>query len=81
MTIFYALFQGQYGVHDDAALVSVFSTESGAKAFEHTLSVQHTELKREAAERRNLRLDFAEIPDLYWDVRPVVFDPRSEEEL
>ncbi len=80
-TIFHGLFQAEYGVEDDAALVAVFSTDVLAGDFADLLSDQHTELKRVANEARDNRLPFTPVPDLYWDVRPVVFDPRSTEEL
>ena len=83
-TTFYALFQGDHDEHEgDAACLAVFSTENKANAMQKLLSDKHTELKREANEIRSRKgpAGFYEVPDLYWDVRPIPFDPRSEEEL
>lgn len=87
-TIFYGLYQGDYADHEgDATCLAVFSTPDRAKNFEDLLSKQHTELKREANEivsrikrgERGLQEFF--VADLYWDIRPLPFDPENEEEL
>lgn len=80
-TIFHGLFQGEHGSEENASLVSVFSSVHKAECFKDVLSKSHTDLKREANIRRQSRLPFDEIPDLYWDVRPIAFDPRTLEEL
>ncbi len=80
-TVFHGLYQGEHDTVDDATLVGVFSTEVKAARFEKLLSDKHTELKREANDRRAAGLETDDVPDLYWDVRPVTFDPRSLEEL
>ena len=89
MTTFYGLFQGDYVDHEgDATCLAVFSTDKKAKAFETMLSEQHTELKRTWNQQRQRGYRFAEgeerikyVPDLYWDIRPIAFDPRAEDEL
>lgn len=80
-TTFYGLFQAEYESEDDATLVAVFSKAKNARKFGEKLSEDHTALKLEANDRRAHRLPADDIPDLYWDVRPVAFDPRSVEEL
>jgi hypothetical protein len=80
-TIFHGLYQGEYDSEEDATLVAVFSTEDKATAFGDSLSKQHTELKREANNRRAAGLETEDIPNLYWDARPVAFDPRETGEL
>lgn len=87
-TTFYGLFQGDHSdIESDATILAVFSTEKRAKEFEEVLSAAHTELKREANDLyQESRRDFTvnvlpEVPDLYWDIRPIPFDPRDEEEL
>lgn len=89
MTTFYGLFQGDHDDHEgDATCLAVFSTEKKAKTFEDMLSKQHTELKRIHNEQRQRGYRFSEgeeriryVPDLYWDIRPIAFDPRMEDEL
>lgn len=81
-TIFIGLFQGEIGADEDATLVAVFSTEARARQMHEMISAAHTELKRAANEaRQTYRQETPEIPDLYWDFRPVAFDPRNVEEL
>lgn len=86
-TTFYALFQGDHADHEgDATCLAVFSTEKKANDMQKLLSDKHTELKREANEFRSRRTlnglsAIADVPDLYWDVRPIPFDPRSLGEL
>lgn len=86
-TIFYALFQGDYADHEgDATCLAVFSTEKKANDMMKLLSNEHTELKREANEFRSRKTlngwnTTIDVPDLYWDVRPIPFDPRDEDEL
>jgi len=80
-TIFHGLYQGEYDSEEDATLVAVFSTEEKAIEFGDILSKQHTELKWTANNRRAAGLETEEIPNLYWDTRPVAFDPRVVGEL
>jgi hypothetical protein len=80
-TIFHGLYQGEYDSEEDATLVAIFSTEEKALAFGDVLSNQHTELKRGANLLRAAGLEAEEIPNLYWDTRPVAFDPRETGEL
>lgn len=81
-TIFIGLYQGEINSDEDATLVAVFSTESRAAKMRDTISEAHTDLKRAANEaRQTYRQETPEIPDLYWDLRPVSFDPRNVEEL
>lgn len=80
-TIFYGLYQGEHGSEEDATLVGVFSVRVRADNFKELLSNEHTEAKRDANNLRQLRLPYEEIPNLYWDVRPVAFDPRTIAEL
>ena len=81
-TTFHGLFQGDHDdTEGDAVIVAVFSSEERAEDFAEMLSKQHTELKRVQNDLKNQRLPFEEVPDLYWDVSPIAFDPRSEEEL
>lgn len=88
MTTFYGLFQGDHDdTEDDATLVAAFSTEDLAEAFQEKLSKAHTELKREAnelkarAHRGEKGIQVPYVADLYWDIRPIPFDPRDESEL
>jgi len=87
-TTFIGLFQGDINDRDgDAILVAVFSTLERAQEVRDYLSRQHTELKREAndmkvrwmAGERNITIP--DVPDLYWDCRPVLFDPRISDDL
>lgn len=85
-TTFFGLFQGDYLDHEgDATCLAVFSTEQKAEAFLKLLSDQHTELKRIANDQKTRPLQAGEervdVSDLYWDIRPIPFDPRDEEEL
>ena len=81
-TLFHGLFQGDHDdTQSDAESIAVFSTPERAEEFKGMLSKQHTELKRVQSDLRDQRLPFEEVPDLYWDVRPIALDPRSEEEL
>lgn len=87
-TTFFGLFQGDHDDHEaDATLVAVFSTEKAAELFrDEELSQVHTDMKRVANEHNLLykgRVDIRpiEIPNLYWDIRPVLFDPRNFLEL
>jgi hypothetical protein len=80
-TIFHGLYQGEYDSEEDATLVAIFSTEEKAIAFGDGLSKQHTELKREAFNRRSAGFESEDIPSLFWDARPVAFDPRETGEL
>ena len=86
-TTFFALFQGDYADREEGATcLAVFSTEKKAIKVKETLSKAHTELKRVANDQRNRRLLNGEeavghVPDLYWDVQPIPFDPRSVDEL
>ena len=81
-TTFFGLFQGDNGdINNDAVILAVFSTEDRADTFKTLISDQHTELKRGVNDLKNQGLPYDEVPDFYWDVRPIAFDPRSEEEL
>jgi len=81
-TIFIGLYQGVIGAEEDATLVAVFSSKNQALRLRNEISDSHTDLKRAANEaRQTYRQETAEVPDLYWDFRPVSFDPRSIEEL
>lgn len=87
VTTFYALFQGDHADREgDATCLAIFSTEKKAYEMLKHLSDKHTELKREENEallqamRASVILE-PQVPNLYWDVRPVPFDPRGEEEL
>lgn len=86
-TIFHGLYQADHDDHEaDATLIAVFSTEKAAEVFKDEMSSVHTDMKREANEhnlRYKGRVDIrpVEVPNLYWDIRPVVFDPRTLEEL
>ena len=89
VTVFFGLYQGDFSDHEgDATCFAVFSEEKKAEAFKDLLSAQHTELKRQANEaKQQARREHPRfvpvpyVPDLYWDIRPVVFDPRTIEEL
>jgi|GEM_PF-3669054 len=81
-TTFHALYQGEHGASDgDAALVAVFSSASRAVDFKTVLSAAHTALKLVNNDLMNERLPYEKIPDLYWDIRPTVFNPRDETEV
>jgi len=88
MTIFYGLFQGEFHGDESAILLGVFSSQSNAASFIDTeLSPAHTELKRQAnyikqaRDHGDLTQEIPDVPDFYWDIRPVALDPRGLEEL
>jgi len=82
VTIFFGLYQGEFGdLDDDAILIAVFSSDEKALEFGKRLSDQHTELKRIANEARAHGMTPEDIPDFFWDTRPVAFDPRETGEL
>lgn len=83
MTTFHVLYQGEVLDPDnEATAVAIFSTPEKASDFEKLLSDEHTELKRAANEARTRRgAAVVEVPDLYWDIRPLPFDPRTTSEV
>lgn len=88
MTKFFGLFQGDFADHEgDSTCIAVFSVKKKAKVFKEDLSKQHTELKRLHNEQSSRPVRSSDedrigyVPDLYWDIRPLAFDPRTVEEL
>lgn len=72
VTIFHGLFQGEHDSTEDATLIGMFSTPEKATKFEGLIRDQ---LQRETDWQAD------DVPNLYWDIRPVAFDPRSLKEL
>lgn len=83
MTTFHVLYQGEVLDPDnEATAVAIFSTTEKAEEFQNLLSDEHTELKREANDARTRRgATVVDVPDLYWDIRPLPFDPRTTSEV
>ena len=66
-TLFYGLYVGVVdSEEEEAQIIAVFSSEERAGEFQELLEAKAEE-------------EGEDVPSLFWDIRPIAFDPRTEE--